>query len=83
MELTRMIQQCEPENFCTEETCTKATAALASSSIRDLRGLNVRSDRGSLQVSGRVASFYHKQVALETVRSVAGGVKIDNIVDVN
>jgi osmotically-inducible protein OsmY len=77
-----MIQHCEPDNFCTEEACTKATAALASSSIRDLRGLNVRSDQGSLQVSGRVASFYHKQVALETVRSVAGNLRIQNIVDV-
>jgi len=77
-----MIQQCESDNFCNEEVCSKATAALASSSIRDLRRLNVRTDKGSLQVSGRVASFYHKQVALETVRSVAGNLRIDNIVDV-
>lgn len=72
-----MIQQCDPE-----DVCTKATAALANSSIRDLRGLNVRTDAGSLQVSGRVTSYYHKQVAFETVRSVAGGLKILNVVDV-
>lgn len=78
-----MIEQGNVSDFCTEDACTKATAALASSSIRDLRGLNVRTDKGSLQVSGRVASFYHKQVALETVRSVAGNLKIHNIVDVS
>jgi len=83
-----MIHQCDPDSVYTEdgytqEMCLKATAALASSSIRDLRGLNVRNDRGALQVTGRVASFYHKQVALETVRSVAGGLPIQNIVDVN
>lgn len=72
-----MIDQRDPE-----EICTKASAALASSSIHDLRGLRVRTDRGSLKVSGRVASFYHKQVALETVRSVARGMQIENTVDV-
>ncbi len=72
-----MIDQCNPE-----EICTKASAALASSTIRDLRGLQVRNDRGSLKVSGTVASFYHKQVALETVRSVARGMQILNTVDV-
>jgi hypothetical protein len=73
-----MIDQCNPEDIC-----TRASAALASSSIRELRALRVRNDRGSLNVSGKVASFYHKQVALETVRSVARGMQIRNVVDVN
>lgn len=68
-----MIKQCDGA-----EICTRASAALASSPIQELRDLHVRSDSGMLKVSGTVASFYHKQVALETVRSVARGMQIEN-----
>lgn len=72
-----MIQQCDGA-----EICTRASAALASSPIQDLRNLHVHNDSGMLKVSGTVASFYHKQVAFETVRSVARGMQIENSVNV-
>lgn len=71
------------DHYDPEEVCVKASAALASSPIRDLRGLIVRNDHGALQVTGHVKSYYHKQVALETVRSVACGLRIQNTVAVD
>jgi hypothetical protein len=34
-------------------------------------------------LSGRVATFYHKQLAQEVVRAVADGVQVVNSVDVD
>ena len=41
--------------------------ALASSPVYELRGLTVESVGDSLLISGQVDSFYHKQLAQETV----------------
>jgi len=62
--------------------CMRVAAALASSPIRELRDLEVRSDSGVLELVGSVASFYHRQAALETVRSVARGMPIENRINV-
>jgi osmotically-inducible protein OsmY len=55
---------------------------LAKSSVRELRQLRVDGSANKLQLSGSVRSFYHKQLAQETVRSVAGGMQLVNRVDV-
>lgn len=60
-----------------------ASAELANSSVRDLRSLRVDNKANELQLSGRVRSFYHKQLAQETVRSVAAGMQVVNRVDVS
>lgn len=72
-----MIMQCDGA-----EICTRASAALAASPIPELRKLRVDYDGDRLAVSGSVASFYHQQVALHTVRNVARGMQIENSVSV-
>ena len=59
-----------------------ATAVLAESSVRELRSLRVDRSANDLQLTGRVRSFYHKQLAQEAVRQVAGGMQVVNRVDV-
>jgi hypothetical protein len=61
---------------------TQAQRALASSPIYDLRDLRVDFVNGSLLLSGRVETFYHKQLAQEVVRSVVDGVPVINDVAV-
>lgn len=56
----------------------KAQGALSGSPIHALRDLRVDSADGSLQITGRVDSFYHKQLAQEAVRAVAEGVRVVN-----
>jgi osmotically-inducible protein OsmY len=55
---------------------------LAKSSVRELRQIRVDGSANELQLSGSVRSFYHKQLAQETVRSVAAGMQLVNRVDV-
>jgi hypothetical protein len=60
----------------------QAQRALSSSPIFDLRGLQVDYLDGSLLLTGRVETFYHKQLAQEVVRNVADGVRVVNDVAV-
>ena len=64
------------------EVATAATAVLARSSIIELRRLRVDGEENELRLSGIVRSFYHKQLAQETVRIVAGDMQVVNRVDV-
>lgn len=65
-----------------QEVACAASAVLAQSSISELRRLRVDERENQLQLSGRVRSFYHKQLAQESVRSVAAGMQVVNRVDV-
>lgn len=65
-----------------QEATQAAINILAKSSVRELRQLQVDQDADTLQLSGSVRSFYHKQLAQETVRSVARGMQLINRVDV-
>ncbi|MGI9472796.1 MAG: BON domain-containing protein [Rubripirellula sp.] len=65
------------------EITQAACDVLANSSVRELRQLRVDGTANQLQLSGRVRSFYHKQLAQETVRSVAGGMQMVNHVRVS
>lgn len=60
----------------------RAQGALSSSSIFALRDLNVETQGELLFLSGRVESFYHKQLAQELVRSVCDGLQVVNEIDV-
>jgi osmotically-inducible protein OsmY len=64
------------------EIKAQAQRALASSPVFDLRTLQVDVVDGSLLLSGRVETFYHKQLAQEAVRHVADGVQLVNDVAV-
>ena len=61
----------------------RAQVALSESPIYDLRHLHVDREGNTLLLSGRVATFYHKQLAQEVVRAVAGGLHVVNSIDVD
>jgi hypothetical protein len=61
----------------------RAQAALAESPIYDLRGLRVEPFEEGLLISGRVTSFYHKQLAQEVVRGIAPQLGVRNVIDVS
>jgi hypothetical protein len=64
------------------EVENQAQAALHSSPIFALRDLRVERNGESLLISGRVSSFYYKQLAQEVVRSVSEGLQVVNSIDV-
>jgi len=70
------------ETTYSEEIANAATAVLANSSVSELRRLRVDRQANELRLSGNVRSFYHKQLAQETVRTVAGDMQLINEVDV-
>jgi hypothetical protein len=60
-----------------------AQTALSDSPIFDLRDLVVEEGEEALVLRGSVSSFYHKQMAQELVRAVAGReVDVVNSIDV-
>jgi hypothetical protein len=61
-----------------DEFWPRAQAALANSPFYELRELSVEARDGSLLISGRVSTFYHKQLAQEVVRSVCREVEVIN-----
>jgi hypothetical protein len=61
----------------------RANAALRNSSVSALRDLMVELEGRTLRLSGRVASYYHKQLAQEAVRAVADGWPVENSIDVD
>lgn len=65
-----------------QDVANAALAVLAQSSVAELRRIRVDGKENELQLSGRVRSFYHKQLAQETVRTVAAGMQVVNHVDV-
>ncbi len=65
-----------------KETVTQAESALTKSPVFALRGLHVVQSDGQLLISGRVRTFYHKQLAQEAVRHVANGFRLVNSVEV-
>ncbi len=66
----------------TTEVQERAQAALAASPIYVLREVLVERVGGSLLLTGTVDTFYHKQVAQEVVRAVAGSADVINVVEV-
>ncbi len=61
-----------------------AIEMLAGSSIRDLRQVHVQScSDKAIELSGSVRSYYHKQLAQETVRTVAPGTQVINRIEVS
>lgn len=57
-------------------------AALQKSPIHSHRLIEVDHDGESLHLSGKVESFYYKQLAQEVVRSICQGTAICNDLDV-
>jgi hypothetical protein len=55
---------------------------LCSSPYTSIRSLSCNFDNGVLLLRGRLHSFYHKQVAQETVRRLSGVMRIVNEIEV-
>lgn len=70
------------QEICRQDVADAALAVLAQSSVAELRRLRVDGGENELKLSGRVRSFYHKQLAQEAVRPVAGGRLVINQVNV-
>ncbi|GAA5510797.1 BON domain-containing protein [Novipirellula caenicola] len=66
-----------------QDIAIAANAVLAKSSVTELRQLRVDESGSELKLSGLVRSFYHKQLAQETVRGVAGALRVNNAVRVS
>ena len=60
----------------------RASEELANSSVGELRQLRVDGSEETLELTGQVRSYYHKQLAQETVRTVADGMQVVNHVSV-
>lgn len=70
------------ERSQTEMSTSTVVSVLAKSAVSDLRRLHVEESDQSIYLSGRVRSFYHKQLAQEAIRPVAAGRQVINRVDV-
>ncbi len=68
--------------FSTTHVAAQAAHALKKSSHPGLRNLCVEGTEGNLIISGRVNSYYLKQLAQETIMSVREGMHLVNKVDV-
>ena len=60
----------------------RAQEALTASPVFALRDLRVEQRGERLLISGSVSSFYHKQLAQEVVRTVAGKCEVVNSIRV-
>lgn len=65
-----------------QDVRARAQGALSTSPISVLRDLRVDLDGDSIRISGRVDTFYHKQLAQEAVLAVAKSTRVVNSVDV-
>ncbi len=64
-----------------KDAATAASLVLATSSVTDLRHIRVDGSDNKIELTGTVRSFYHKQLAQESIRSVAGGMQVVNHVE--
>jgi osmotically-inducible protein OsmY len=65
-----------------EDLRIRAQDALVNSPVYELREIHVEHRDGSLYISGKVSSFYHKQLAQEVVRAVCTGIELINAIQV-
>ena len=66
-----------------EGAAVRAQEALTSSPIHALQSIRVERCDDALVLSGKVSSFYHKQLAQEAVLALADEVRLVNSVDVD
>ena len=66
-----------------QEDIESAQLALSKSPIFALREITVGSEGDHLVLSGRVSTFYYKQLAQEAVRAVLDDVHVVNCIDVD
>ena len=57
---------------------SRVATALAANSVLRLRNVTVDLDENTVCLSGRVSSFYHKQLAQEVVLAIDNQIKVRN-----
>lgn len=67
----------------TPAVCSLAKIALETSPVTSMRTLCVEQVGDSLVLSGRVPTFYQKQMAQEIIRGVAADCEVVNSIDVD
>jgi hypothetical protein len=77
------VLQRTPSAHADSEAPQRAKSALAASPIYLLRQLQVEHVDDCLLLSGRVDTYYHKQLAQEVVRAVSDGMQVVNFIDVD
>ena len=70
------------QSVLAQNVANAALEILSKSSVSELRLLRVDEKENELRLSGQVKSYYHKQLAQETVRPIAAGLQVVNQVDV-
>ena len=69
--------------MCVDRVLNQAREALHNSPISTIRDLDVAVLEDALVISGKVRSFYEKQMAQEAIRAVCHDVQLQNTVDVS
>lgn len=75
-------QSLAPQSAASPSVVTQAAHALRRSLHPALRRLRVETDDQALIISGRVTSYYLKQLAQETIMPVRGELELVNRVNV-
>ena len=65
-----------------EDVAVKARRCLQCCAFRDVQGVSCECDEGTLFLTGRLTSFYHKQIAQEAVARLPGVIKVVNQTEV-
>jgi hypothetical protein len=75
------IPQALPSSTADAALAQRVVAYLATRNFHSFRRLTARADRGVVSLSGKLDSYYERQVAIESARRVAGvGRVVDRIV---
>jgi len=82
MLLAQRMNGRSPAEQADSELVRRVTSFLNSRSMPGLRRLSIEAHHGTVTLSGRVRSFYEKQVATHSCRRVAGVRQLVDKVDV-
>jgi hypothetical protein len=77
--LSRLVDTLDPRR---PQICDLARERLDLVNYPELRGLQIEDHEGCLVLRGRVSSYYLKQLAQESIRSISGVAEIRNVVEV-
>ena len=75
-------QEAHDDNLAANQAARAAQRRLMASAYAGLRSVRCEYRRGALILNGRVSTYFHKQLAQETVRSLPGVTKIVNQISV-
>lgn len=66
------------QHSISDEVCKNRLQDLLQGARPEFRNLQITSDRGVVTLEGRVASFYHRQLAIQCCQRAAGVFRIND-----